>query len=442
MPRRVPSPLSPVLRQLRSPRPELLAQRQVAASLISVAGLVGRVVTSPDGAEVGRIRDAVARWEGDRYPPLTGLVVKVGRRRCFVSIGQVRTLTQTGAQLSSARVDLIDFIRRPGEVVLAGDVIDHQLVDIDGVQVIRGSDLYVAEVGGSYRLVGVDIGLPTLLRRLGPRRLRTRATPSRVIDWSAIHPFGGPGHKVRLAGAHSELHRLRPGEIADLLEELGRNQRHELLDALDSDAAADVLEELQDDDVVAALREIKPERAAALLAEMQPDEAIDALRDLDEDERRELLDLMDPLAAQRLRGLLVFAEDTAGGLMTPVVVAVHGDESVAAVRDGLRAHADHSADVDAVLVIDDEGRVLDDITLFELLLSEPDQLMLELIGEPWPITVTADAGLTEVLGALTDNRRSSIVVVDDGRPIGRILADDLLDALVAQSRSPFSRLPS
>lgn len=435
-------PLSPVVRQLRSPRANLLAQRELVASLISVAGLVGQKVISPDGADVGRIHDAVARWQGETYPPVTGLVVAIGRRRAYVPIGQVGALGQTGARLSSARLDLVDFARRPGEVVLAGDVIDQQLVDMDDVQVVRGSDLYIADVAGTYRLVGVDVGLSSLLRRLGPRRLRARATPSRVIDWSDIQPFGAPGPGVRLAQTHNELHRLRPAEIADLVEELGRSQRQQLLDALNSDEAADVLEEMDNEDAVAALRQVAPDRAAGLLAAMQPDEATDALRDLDDDEREALLALMDGDAARRLERLLAYDEDTAGGLMTPVLVTVTGEHTVASVQDQLREHLDHSSDVDAVLVLDEDGRVLDDVTLFELFLATPDQLMLELIGEPWPVTISPEASLTEVFEALTDNRRSSVVVVDDGRPIGRILADDVLDALATRPRSPFSRLPS
>ena len=117
----------------------------------------------------------MARWQGETYPPLTGLVVGIGRRRAYVPIGQVGVLARPARGLSSARLDLVDFVRRPDEVVLAGDVIDQQLVDMDDVQVVRGSDLYVADVAGTYRLVGVDVGLSSLLRRLGPRRLRARA---------------------------------------------------------------------------------------------------------------------------------------------------------------------------------------------------------------------------------------------------------------------------
>ena len=91
--------------------------------------------------------------------------------------------------LRSSRLDLRDVVRRPGEVLLAKDVLDHQLVDVDGVQVIRAADLYLAEVIGRIRLVGADVSNATLLRRLGPRRWRPRPTPDRVIDWAAIQPF-------------------------------------------------------------------------------------------------------------------------------------------------------------------------------------------------------------------------------------------------------------
>jgi Mg/Co/Ni transporter MgtE len=245
-----------------------------------------------------------------------------------------------------------------------------------------------------------------------------------------------------LAGPQRELRRLRPGDIADLLEELGRAQRQELLDVLDEDTAADVLEELGEDNVVRYVRDAPTDRAAGLLAAMQPDEAVDALRALDDRDRDELLAAMDPATATELRRLLAFRAGTAGGLMTPVVVAVEGDATVTQVRQTLRDHADHSGDIDGVLVVDTDGRVLDDVSLFELLLAEPEQRMLELVGEPWPITVGYGVGLDEVLDALVDNRRSAVVVVDDGRPIGRILADDLIDAIAERPRSPFTRMPS
>src|SRR6202022_2880406 len=130
------------------------------------------------------------------------------------------------------------------------------------------------------RLVGVDVSPKTLVRRLGPRRLRGRPTPDRVIDWAAIQPFGGSVATVALRTSHEGLQRMRPGELADLLEDLGRPARQELLAQLEPEAAADALEEMNPEELETLLRETPPEQAAALVAEMEPDEAADALRDL------------------------------------------------------------------------------------------------------------------------------------------------------------------
>lgn len=437
----LPSPRG-VLRGHRIGR-RLLANRTVAEALISVAGLVGQPVRNPAGSEVGRVADVVARWDGAPYPPITGVVVRVARRRAFVPIAQVADIARQGLGLASARVDLADFARRDGELTLVEDVIDHQMVDIDGVRVIRAADLYLAHVAGQWRLVGVDISLQTLARRLGPARWRSRPTPERVIDWAAIQPFGGPG-TIRLRRPNHELKRLHPSELADLLEELGRKERHELLAALEPHMAADALEEMHAEEVEAFLREAGPHAAAVLVAEMEPDEAAEALRDLPEDERSELLEAMPAEDAERLSDLLGFPEGSAGGLMTTVVVTASADETVTEVRRRLGAEAEHRGDIDAVLVVDEEGRLVDDVRLFDLLLAAPSTPIGELVGPPWPVVVEPDAPLSGVVERLIDNRRSSLVVVDEtGRPIGRILADDVVDALVpGRGRLHFPRLLS
>jgi sporulation protein YlmC with PRC-barrel domain len=161
--------------------------------LVSVAGLVGVPVRDPDGAAVGRVADLVVRWDRSRYPALHGLVARVARRRVFVPWERVAELGRRTVRLSSAPLDSTGFERRDGELALMADVIDHQMVDVDGVRVMRASDLYLTLVGDAYRVVAVDVGFHSLLRRLGPARWRGRPTPGRVIDWATIESFGGPG---------------------------------------------------------------------------------------------------------------------------------------------------------------------------------------------------------------------------------------------------------
>ena len=273
----------------------LMTSRQVRQNIVSLVGLIGAPVLNQSGEEVGRLVDMVAQVHGitDAYPALTGIVVRVGRRQAFLDASAIDQVERRSVTLRTARLDLREFHRREGEVLLHRDILDHQLVDTDEVQVIRAADLYLAQVGDQVRLVGVDVSLQTLLRRLGPKRFRWHPTPDRVIDWAAIESFGADSPEapaaMKLREPHSALRRLRPAELADVLEELGRPGRKELLASLDHDLAADVLEEMEPDELTALLREMEPAQAAELVARMEPDEAVDALRELPADEQAQLL---------------------------------------------------------------------------------------------------------------------------------------------------------
>jgi len=441
---RPPLPGRRVLRELRHQRSRrLLAVRTIREALISLAGLLDRPVRNQAGAEVGKLVDVVARWAtDDAYPPVTGLVVRIGGRRAFLAADQIAQVDPREVRLRSARFDLRDFERRPGEVLLARDVLDHQLVDVEGVKVIRAADLYLAPIEGSHRLVGVDVSLQTLLRRLGPARFRSLPTPDRVIDWAAIQPFAGDEGQVPLRTWKQGLQRLRPGELADLLEDLGRSARLELLASLEPDTAADALEEMEPRELEALLHEAPPERASALLASMEPDEAVDALRSLSEGEREELLDRMPPETARHLAGLLDFPSDRAGGFMTTSLVRVSRLETVADVRERLRALAERQPDLDTVAVVDERGRLVDVVSVLELFVADPGERVAALTRAPGPVAINADASLEEVAEGLTEARESTLVVVDDlGRPLGRILADDVIDALLPErGRLRFPRL--
>jgi CBS domain-containing protein/sporulation protein YlmC with PRC-barrel domain len=432
----------------------ILAQEGVFDAIVSLAGLLGRPVRNQQGQEIGRLEDVVARWaDGQVYPPVSGLVIRVGRRLAFVPASAIDRVSHAEVSLRSSRLDLRDVVRRPSEVLLARDVLDHQLVDVEGVQVIRAADLYLAEVLGRIRLVGADVSTATLLRRLGPRRWRPRPTPDRVIDWAAIQPFNeptdpdNPATGVRLNTTNEGLHRLRPGELADLLEDLRRDERRELLAALSPDEAADALEEMQPEDLEQLLRESDPVDAARLLAAMEPDEAVDALRDLPLAVRAEVLRHIPPRTALGLRDLLGYEEDEAGGIMTTALVTATSGDKVQMVADRLSEARSHDVDLDAVAVLDPEGRLIGDVSLLDLLLAlraDPHTRMSALLDEEDVVTVSPHDSANDVAARLIETRRLSMVVVgDDGRPVGRILADDVLDALVpTKGRFHFPRLLS
>jgi CBS domain-containing protein len=428
---------------LRERREQRSATRVVRGLVVSLAGVIGRPLYNQVGAEIGSIVDFVAKWDGaESYPPVVGMVVRVGRRKAWVAGDNVADLTETGATLRSARLDLREYERREGEVLLTRDVLDHQLVDVDGRQVIRAADLYLSKVGpDDLRLVGVDVSPRTLLRRLGPRSRRAKPTPAQVIDWAQIQPFSGSVANVPLRAGHEGLHRMRPSELADLLEDLGRPARQELLAQLEPEVAADAMEEMDAEELETLLRETPPQQAAALIAEMEPDEAAEALRDLASEEREELLEHMEEPQREVLEDLLEFDEESAGGFMTTILVIAHTSDTVKAVRARLAAVRDHGPDIDAVVVVDDSGDLVDDVGLFEIAVAKGITTMGSLASAEPPITVTPKAEIKEVAEQLTQSRRSSVLVCEDGRVRGRILADDVVDALSpGRSRRHFPRL--
>lgn len=412
--------------------------REVRESLVSLAGLIGRPVRHRDGAPVGKVSDVVVHWDTDQpYPPLAGIVTKVGARRAFVPATAIAALTQRDVRLSTARLDLRDFAPRASETALAAQVLDHQLVDIDGARVVRAADLYLATIGPTVRLVGVDVSVESLLRRLGPARWRTRPTPDAVIDWASVQSFGSAAGRsgARLAAQRGELNMLRPAELADLLEDLGRRERRALLELVEPDTAADALEEMDADELHQLLTEAEAADAAALLARMEPDEAAEALRGLDDEDRDVVLAAMPQRATARLRPLLAAPPGSAGGEMTTLLLLAQPEDTVADVRRRLVEQAEHVVDLDAIIVVDAEGRLVDDVSLGELFVAEADTPLRAMVGPPWPVTVTADTDVREVAERLIDSRRLSVVVLDSqDRPVGRILADDVLDAVIAGRR--------
>lgn len=406
--------------------------------LVSVAGLVRRPVRNPGGEGIGCVSDVVARWDtGEPHPPLAGLVVRVGSRRAFVPVHLLAEVRPDRVSLTTARLTLQEFAPREGEVCLVSDILDRQLLDVDGVRVVRAADLYLATVTERIRLVGVEVGLRSLLWRLGPARWRARARPDAVIDWASVHSFGsvaltessGRG-AIRLDHHRNELNRLLPADLAALLEDLGRQERRELLDVVEPAAAADALESMHPHKRRQLLTETGPPRAADLVALMEPDEAARALRGLPRQQRDQLLAAMFDDKAEALRSVMAFAPDTAGGVMNTALVIASVADTVEHVRILLRIKR-HVADLDAVVVVDEQGHLVDDVSLEELLLAEHTTPMEDLIGPPWPVSVTPDTPVRQVADRMLDARRLSAVVVDDQlRPIGRILTDDVLQALL------------
>ena len=415
-------------------RSELVLQRKnIRESLVSLAGLIGRPVKYQGGREIGRLVDVVVRHGEDSYPPVSGLIVKVGQSKSFIDGARISKLTQNEIELSSAKVDLTEFTRREGESLLDADVLDHQIVDVNGLRVVRTSDLYLAPLDREIRVVGVDISFKAFLRRIFPGALGRGPIPKHVIDWANVASLAHGTGVVRSNESRAALGQLRPADLADLIEDLAGRERSALIEMLDPDLAADALEEMEDDELQGLLRGLSAQRSAELISRMEPDEGAEVLRDLDDDHRESIFMEMDVSVAKQLRKLVEFDETLAGGIMNSHMLITHEADTVASALALLVEHRGRDIS-DGVVVVDAKGKLLDHIQIIELIAAKPGATLSSLMGPPYPTSVNLNTRLDEVIDEFANNRGSSIIVVDEkNRPVGRILADDLVDALASTS---------
>lgn len=417
----------------------VITRKSVRDSLVSVAALIGCQVQDPNGKSIGKLVDIVVRHGEETYPPVSGLIVKVANRKSFINGARISKLTQKEITLSSTRINLENYQRRPGESLLDADVLDHQIVDVDGLQVVRSSDLYLAPLDKEIRVVGVDISFVSFLRRLFPGSIARRPTPEHVLDWAMVASLTDSTGVVRTSSSKSALSQLRPADIADLIEDLAGHEQGALIEMLDPDLAADALEEMEDDELESLLRGLPAERSAQLLARMEPDESAEVLRDLDEEHRESILSAMEKGIAKQLRVLVSFDEDLAGGIMTTHLLIVKETDTVASALKLLVENKERDSS-DGVVVVDAKGQLIDHIQTVELIAAKSTSIVLDLVAKPFPTSVQIDTPIAEVVEEFSNNRGSSIIVVDEkNKPIGRILSDDLVDALSRSSSRGFSK---
>lgn len=410
------------------------------------------------GTEMARVQDVVVRLAGedaaDAAPPrLHGLVARTGRGGpgFFVPVARLGSLRPGAVVLEQPTVALETFERRPQEWLLAKDVWDRRVIDCATRRVRRVNDLVLGRAGetdpapapaGGYPaaevvLLGAEIGVPGILRRLGLFRplagvLGERLQPA-FLPWDQMDLVlsTGAGPAVAAPG-RPRLADLHPVEIAHLTEGVSTREAAELIAALDDAVAADVMEELPADRQMDIVEYLPDERAADILEEMAPDDASDLLGDLPDERTAALLEQMEPDAVTPVRTLLAYPDTTAGGMMTTSYVHAHQDETVAEAIKRLRPQLEKPDMVYYVYVLEDEPsrRLVGVVSLRELLLAQPSDVLRDFMRDDF-LSVGPDEEDHEVARKLAEYNLVAIPVLDDaGGLLGIVTVDDALDVLL------------
>jgi len=412
----------------------------MADNFLFFTELMAMPVLDLKARRIGRVKDA-ALVPLVHSARIDRILVGGGDTWLTVRYDQIRSIA-LGKGISLSDEQLVPYHDDEYMLRIGRDLLDQQIIDVNGRKVVRVNDLTLAIGNDGTRdilaVAEVDIGVRSIFRRLlqgviPPRWIRRlqQGIPPNSIRWdfaNVVEP--DPLRRLRLNISYQKLEDMHPADLADIVEQLSPAEREAIFETIDSEAAADALSEVEDPRMQANILEaLEPEKAADIVEEMSPDEAADVLSELEDETSEEILDEMDSAPKTEVRELLEFEDDTAGGLMNTEYVSLHDNASLMDALAALKGNEDMLEGLNTLFLVDDEGRLTASIPLARLFVASGGAKLKELASEPL-IQVPVDEKQDRVTELFDKYNLLTLPVVDEeGKLTGVITADDIISVL-------------
>ena len=364
-----------------------------------------------------------------------GAVIRIEGRDLFVSIKKIGGLAAGKMTFEGRRVDLRRFERRPGELLLAEDLLARHLINLVRGRIIIANEIEIAQVEGRWEVVGVDPGRRSFLRRVLGHKIGSHVQADSIVDFASIEPFVSHVPTARLRIPYRKLAKLHPAQIADLVEQASHDEGEEIIEAvgLDRELEADVFEELDTTHQLEFLESRSDAESARLLSRMEPDNAADLITEIDQERRLPILELLPSEQQAKVRQLLSYNADTAGGMMNPDFVSVAPTASVADALEAIRTSSVPAESLQTVFVVDDSGQPVGAASIAPLVRARPDALALS-VAKTQLAHVHPQWDVLRVARKMSDFNLAVLPVLDEehAKMIGVVTVDDLLEVLLPQ----------
>ncbi len=398
------------------------------------------------GEYLGRLEDLCVD-PGQNSLRVASYLVKTPQKAIIcITHDQMQSLSVRAGQTTVPRDEVHCYSPDEGLLYVKKDILDQQIIDVNNRKVVRVNDVDLdiqpTDHHTELRIVGVNVGLAAALRRLlqgfmakHTIRMVTSFFPTKTIPWEFVNLIEpDPQRRVKLRLSYDRVAELHPADIADILEDLSRDEQRAIIEGLDEETAAQALSEIPTHMQADLLESIPAERAADIVEEMPPDEAADVLQQLSPETSAEVLADMEKDEAEEVRELLGFEENTAGALMTTEYVFVHETAAVEGAVAALRIFEGPIELVHILYLVNDQAVLTGAVPVGRILLAKPETGLKELATDPL-LSVPSHAGATEVVDLFHKYNLMSLPVVDDeGHLIGVVTADDVLELVITKKQ--------
>ena len=405
--------------------------------------VLGKTFYSSASGASGKIIDFVADVNQIR-PRITAVRVKTGNSIKILDFSNF-VIEKDRGQYCLSCSEMIEIHELPENTLMfAKNVLDRQLVDMDGRKVVRVNDVRLAVLTSGVFAVAVDVGMEGLLRRLGvakPLKIILKVfglgIPSKLILWDEVAAIDFSHTGIKLAKEYSKLLTLHPSDLADIIEDLDRNTQIAIFSTLDEEKAADVLEELETDAQINILESMTTEKAADVLGKMPADEVADLLDEMQEDRAEELLNEMESDTSEEIRELMEYPDNSVGSIMTTEYISFNENFTVGETLDELRRLKPESDSIYYLYVLDDDGKLIATVSLRDIVISQLDVKLKSIMNTKINFVYDTDRidSLAEMISKY--NLLAIPVVSEASEMLGMVVIDDVVNNLLRSRRRRF-----
>ena len=387
---------------------------------------------------VGRVKDIIIAL-GEAFPKVSGLLITLeqDKKEAVLLLGEIDLI---GKQFVATREvkERVPFSKvLDGDILLFRDIVDRQIVDVDGARVIRVNDLKLAKVNQDVRLIAADVGMGGLIRRIGLEKpiswflwLFRKKIRESLIGWDHVEQLKSDLSKGRITIPHKRIEELHPADIAHIISQVHSEEKTALFSSLSEKTAAEALHELEPMLGALLISTLDTKKALSILDKMPVDEVADILGDLPPEKTDELLRLLRPRKSAEIRKLLKHQDETAGGLMTTEFITLKQDMTVEQVIAKLRELAPEAETIYYLYVVDEAEHLVGILSMRKLIVSSPEKLVSEIMIKDI-ISIIPEMNQKEVASLISKYNLLAIPVVDpDKKVLGIITIDDVMDSIL------------
>lgn len=364
------------------------------------------------GKQFGRIVD-MAIFINKTIPPVSKIEIQQGKTKITIP-PQAVSIVDGNIILTTSDIPHLPYDHK--DFYLGEDLLDKQVIDIDGRRLVRVNDV-VLENGHELKVSGIDIGIDGIFRRLGLGILKTK---EKVLPWHVIEAFDYDTGTIKIKLKQNNLAKLHPAEIADILEDAGTKERLGIVASLDARQAARAIEEADEETQVSILENLTPGVLKDIINKMHISELADVFHDLNPIKSEEIQKVLGMDKLQTIQHLSSFSDNVAGGLMHETFLKRDVQTTTKQLIDDLH----EQTFIPEVVVVTQDEKFLGTVQVKDLIRVAQPTTLASLISERRYIT--EQTPLSEIVKLFAHYNGRVLPVIDSKKyPIGIVLIDEI-----------------